>query len=77
MSLNALTAAGRSDWTLRRLPGVNHHLVAVESMEAGFLLEQTDAYAGEKRPVAPAVLDALTGWLDQRVAVGWPGRERP
>jgi len=68
--VNALAAAGRSDWTLRRLPGVNHHLVAVESMEAGFLLEQTGAYAGEKRPVAPAVLDALTGWLDQRVAEG-------
>lgn len=61
-----LAASGRSDWELRQLPGVNHHLVAVESMEAGFLLEQTDAYAAERRPVVPAVLDALTDWLDQR-----------
>ena len=60
-----LATAGRSDWELRQLPGVNHHLVAVESMEAGFLLEQTDAYTEERRPVAPAVLDALVDWLDQ------------
>ncbi|UCC64845.1 MAG: hypothetical protein JSV36_07330 [Anaerolineae bacterium] len=77
MSLNALAAAGRSDWALRRLLGVNHHLVAVGSMEAGFLLEQTDTYAEERPPVVPAVLDALTGWLDQRMAVGRLGGERP
>ena len=64
---NALAAAGRSDWKLRQLPGVNHHLVVVESMEAGFLLEQTDAYAEERHPVAPVVLDALTEWLDRKV----------
>jgi pimeloyl-ACP methyl ester carboxylesterase len=62
----ALAAAGRSDWELHRLPGVNHHLVAVESMEAGFLLEQTDAYAEERHPVALAVLDALIEWLDHQ-----------
>jgi len=60
-----LAAAGRPDWELRQLPGVNHHLVAVESMEAGFLLEQTDVYTEERHPVAPAVLDVLTDWLDQ------------
>jgi pimeloyl-ACP methyl ester carboxylesterase len=68
---DALATAGRSDWELRRFPGVNHHLVAVESgdrdgrTEAGFLLEQTDDYAERRRPVVPAVLDALTDWLDQ------------
>jgi pimeloyl-ACP methyl ester carboxylesterase len=67
---DALAAAGRSDWELRLLPGVNHHLVAVESgdrsdhMEAGFVLEQTDAYMEERHLVAPAVLDVLTDWLD-------------
>jgi pimeloyl-ACP methyl ester carboxylesterase len=63
---DALAATGRSDWEVHQLPGVNHHLVAVESMEAGFLLEQTDAYAEERRPVDLAVLDVLIDWLDQQ-----------
>jgi pimeloyl-ACP methyl ester carboxylesterase len=62
----ALAAAGRSDWELHQLPGVNHQLVTVESMEAGFRLEQTNAYAAERRPVASAVLDILTDWLDRQ-----------
>ena len=49
----ALSAAARSAWELHQLPGVNHHLVIVEGIEAGFLLEETEAYAEERRPVAP------------------------
>lgn len=60
----ALEAAGRSDWELVLLPGVNHHLVAVAGMDAGFLLEQTEGYAQERHPVAPAALDALVRWLN-------------
>jgi len=62
----ALEAAGHTDWELSQLPGVNHQLVVVDGAKAGFLLEQADAYASTRRPVAPAVLDALTEWLNQR-----------
>lgn len=61
----ALAAAGRSDWDKHVLPGINHHLVAVQSMETGFLLEQMDNYTKERRPVSSAALDALTDWLDE------------
>ncbi|UCC64397.1 MAG: alpha/beta fold hydrolase [Anaerolineae bacterium] len=64
---DALETTGRSDWELRLLPGVYHRLVAVESMEAGFRLEQTDAYAEERHPVASTVLDALIDWLGRKV----------
>ncbi len=63
---DALIASGRSDWELQLLPGVNHQLVAVDNMETGFQLEQTDAYAKTRRSVAPQVLEALTNWLDAR-----------
>jgi pimeloyl-ACP methyl ester carboxylesterase len=63
---DALTTSGHSDWELQLLPGVNHHLTTVDDMETGFQLEQTDAYAKSKHPVAPQVLDALTDWLDKR-----------
>jgi len=38
-------------------------------MDAGFQLEQTDAYAKTRRPVAPQVLDALTDWLDKSLRI--------
>jgi pimeloyl-ACP methyl ester carboxylesterase len=63
---DALIAAGHSDWELSQLPDVNHHLVVVDTAGAGCLLEQTDAYARTRRPVAPEVLDVLTEWLNQR-----------
>jgi pimeloyl-ACP methyl ester carboxylesterase len=66
---DALTASGRSDWELQLLPGVNHRTVAVDNMDAGFQLEQTDAYAKTRRPVAPQVLDALTDWLDKSLRI--------
>jgi pimeloyl-ACP methyl ester carboxylesterase len=62
--VDALEAADRSDWVLKLLPGVNHHLVAVDDMDAGFVLEQTEGYAEERHPVAPEVLNALVEWLD-------------
>lgn len=62
---DALAEAGRSDWDLQQLPGVNHQLIEVDSTEAGFHLEQTEAYAKQRRPLAPAVLEALTDWLNQ------------
>jgi pimeloyl-ACP methyl ester carboxylesterase len=63
---DALAASGRSDWELQLLPGVSHHLVTVDSLAAGFQLEQTDGYVKTSHPIAPQVLDALTDWLDAR-----------
>jgi hypothetical protein len=62
----ALEAAGHPDWELSQLPDVNHQLVVVDGAKAGFLLEQTDAYARTRRPVAPEVLNVLTEWLNKR-----------
>jgi len=63
LMVDALIEAGHSDWQLSQLPGINHQLVTVAGMKAGFLLEQTDAHARTRHPVAPQVLEALTDWL--------------
>jgi pimeloyl-ACP methyl ester carboxylesterase len=60
-----LAAAGRTDWELRELAGVNHQLFSVADMATGFQLEQRDAYQEQRHPVSDAVLEALTEWLNR------------
>jgi pimeloyl-ACP methyl ester carboxylesterase/uncharacterized membrane protein YidH (DUF202 family) len=62
---DALAAADRSDWDLVIMPGMNHQLVAVDDTEAGFRVEQSELYKDERLPVAPALLDTLTDWLNR------------
>ena len=69
---DALEMAGRSDWDLRQLPGVNHQLAAVDDMDTAFQLEQADDFDQERHPVAPAVLDTLTEWLNRLATTPTP-----
>jgi pimeloyl-ACP methyl ester carboxylesterase len=61
----ALASAGRTDWKLRELSGVNHQLVSVAGVESGFQLEQSDVFQEQRHPVAEAVLETLTEWLNR------------
>jgi pimeloyl-ACP methyl ester carboxylesterase len=64
--VDALRTAGRSDWTLLLIAGVNHDLTVVPDIEAGFQLEHDDTYQDTRHPVAPELLNGLTDWLNQR-----------
>jgi len=64
---DALALAGRSDWELITLEGVNHDLFAAETKEQSFLSEQSDAYPSEQHRVTPEVLSSVLGWLNRQL----------
>jgi len=64
---DALTSAGRSDWELLVLEGINHDLITTGSKDQGFLSEQSEEYHLERHQVAPEVLHAILDWLNKRL----------